>query len=141
MVEVLITIAKEIRQARNRGEALGLSGDELAFYDALEVNDSAVKVLGDAILRTIAIQLVDTVRQNVAIDWTIKESVRASIRRAVKRVLRRYGYPPNKRDQAAQTVLEQAERCIRIGRPRADNPAPHKNQSHSTCPLNRFIVA
>ena len=109
VVEVLITIAKEIRQARGRGEALGLSEDELAFYDALEVNDSAVKVLGDKTLRTIAIELVDTVRQNVAIDWTIKESVRASIRRAVKRVLRRYGYPPDKRDQASQTVLEQAE--------------------------------
>lgn len=109
VVEELINIAKEIRQARDRGEALGLSEDELAFYDALEVNDSAVTVLGDETLRTIAIQLVVTVRQSVAIDWTIKESVRAKIRRDVKRILRRHRYPPDKRDQASRTVLEQAE--------------------------------
>jgi len=109
VIEELIEIAKEIRQAQKRGEELGLSDDELAFYDALEVNDSAVQVLGDETLRAIAVELVETVRQNVSIDWTLKESVRAKLRRAVKRVLRRHGYPPDKQESATETVLEQAE--------------------------------
>jgi type I restriction enzyme R subunit len=98
-----------LRQARDRGEELGLSRDELAFYDALETNDSAVQVLGDETLRTIATELVRTVRNNVTIDWTMKESVRANLRRLVKRILRNYGYPPDKQAKAAETVLEQAE--------------------------------
>jgi type I restriction enzyme R subunit len=85
------------------------SEDELAFYDALEVNDSAVKVLGDDTLRTIARELVDTVRKNVTIDWTIRDNVRAQLRVYVKRILRKYGYPPDKQEKATQTVLEQAE--------------------------------
>ena len=109
VVEELIEIAKEIRQTQDRGEELGLSDDELAFYDALEVNDSAVEVLGDETLRTIAAELVEAVRQNVTIDWTLKESVRAKLRRAVKRVLRRHGYPPDKQESATATVIEQAE--------------------------------
>ena len=109
VIEELIEIAKEMRQAQDRGEELGLSDDELAFYDALEVNDSAVEVLGDETLRTIAVELVETVRQNVSIDWTIKESVRAKLRVMVKRVLRRHGYPPDKQAKATETVLEQAE--------------------------------
>ena len=109
VIEELIEIAQEIRQAQDRGEELGLSDDELAFYDALEVNDSAVEVLGDETLRTIAVELVETVRQNVSIDWTLKESVRAKLRRAVKRVLRRHGYPPDKQESATATVIEQAE--------------------------------
>ena len=109
VIEELIEIAKEMRQAQDRGEELGLSEDELAFYDALEVNDSAVEVLGDEMLRTIAVELVETVRQNVTIDWTLKESVRAKLRVMVKRVLRRHGYPPDKQDKATATVLEQAE--------------------------------
>ena len=109
VIEELIEIAQEIRQAQDRGEELGLSDDELAFYDALEVNDSAVEVLGDETLRTIAVELVETVRQNVSIDWTLKESVRAKLRRAVKRVLRRHGYPPDKQERATATVIEQAE--------------------------------
>ncbi len=109
VIEELIAIAKEMRQAQDRGEELGLSDDELAFYDALEVNDSAVEVLGDETLRTIAIELVNTVRQNVSIDWTLRENVRAKLRVMVKRVLRRYGYPPDKQEQATATVLEQAE--------------------------------
>ena len=109
VIEKLIEIAKEMRQAQKRGDDLGLSDEELAFYDALETNDSAVKVLGDETLRTIAIELVETVRRNVSIDWTIKESSRANIRRMVKRILRKHGYPPDKQEKAAETVLEQAE--------------------------------
>ena len=109
VIAELIGIAEDIRQAQDRGEELGLSEEELAFYDALETNDSAVQVLGDETLKTIAIELVDTVRRSVTIDWTIKESVRARIRLAVKRILRKYGYPPDKQEKAAQTVLEQAE--------------------------------
>jgi type I restriction enzyme R subunit len=81
----------------------------LAFYDALETNDSAVQVLGDDQLRTIARELVKTVRANVTIDWTVRENVRANLRVLVKRLLRRYGYPPESREKATQTVLEQAE--------------------------------
>ncbi len=109
VIEELIGIAKEMRQAQDRGEALGLSDEELAFYDALEVNDSTVKVLGAETLRTIAIELVETVQRNVSIDWTLKESARAKIRVMVKRLLRKHGYPPNKQTKAAETVLEQAE--------------------------------
>ncbi len=92
-----------------RGESLGLTEDELAFYDALETNDSAVKVLGDETLREIARELVETVRRNVTIDWTLRENVRAQMRVMVKRILRKYGYPPDKQEKATQTVLEQAE--------------------------------
>lgn len=109
VIEELIVLAKEMRQADRRGEDLGLSAEELAFYDALETNDSAVKVLGDNTLRTIAQELVRTVRNNVTIDWTIRENVRAHLRVMVKRVLRKYGYPPDKQEKATQTVLEQAE--------------------------------
>ena len=109
VIEKLIEIAREMRQAQDRGDALGLSEEELAFYDALETNDSAVEVLGDETLKTIAIELVETVRKSVTIDWTIKESVRAKIRLAVKRILRKHGYPPDKQAKATQTVLEQAE--------------------------------
>lgn len=109
VIEELIQLAKEMREADGKGEALGLTDDEVAFYEALEVNDSAVKVLGDETLRTIARELVDTVRKNVSIDWTVKESVRAKLRVMVKRILRKYGYPPDKQEKATQTVLEQAE--------------------------------
>ena len=109
VIEELIALAKDMRQAQARGEEMRLSEDELAFYDALETNDSAVKVLGDETLRTIARELVATVRQNVAIDWTVRENVRAQLRVLVKRILRKYGYPPDKQEKATQTVLEQAE--------------------------------
>jgi type I restriction enzyme R subunit len=109
VIEELIQLAKDMREANARGEALGLSDDELAFYDALETNDSAVKVLGDETLRTIARELVATVRNNVTIDWTLRENVRAQLRVLVKRVLRKHGYPPDKQEKATQTVLEQAE--------------------------------
>ncbi len=109
VIEELIQLARELREANARGEELGLSEDELAFYDALETNDSAVQVLGDETLRAIAQELVETVRGNVTIDWTLRENVRANLRRLVKRTLRRYGYPPDKQEKATRTVLEQAE--------------------------------
>jgi type I restriction enzyme R subunit len=108
VIEELIALAKEMREASARGESLRLSEDELAFYDALETNDSAVKVLGDETLRTIAQELVRTVRANITIDWTLRENVRAQIRVLVKRILRKYGYPPDKQEKATETVLEQA---------------------------------
>ena len=109
VIEELIGIAREMREAGARGEALGLSDDELAFYDALAVNDSAVQVLGDRALRGIARELVETVRGNVTIDWTLRENVRAHLRRLVRRVLRKHGYPPDQQESATRTVLEQAE--------------------------------
>ena len=109
VIEELIQTAKELHEAAERGEELGLSSDELAFYDALETNDSAVQVLGDETLCTIATELVNIVSKNVTIDWTMKESVRANLRRLVKRILRKHGYPPDKQDRAAETVIEQAE--------------------------------
>jgi type I restriction enzyme R subunit len=109
VIEELIALAKEMNDADKRGEELNLSEDELAFYDALETNDSAVKILGEPTLRKIAHELVDIVRKNVTIDWTVRENVRAQLRVLVKRVLRKYGYPPDKQEKATQTVLEQAE--------------------------------
>ena len=109
VIEELIQLAREMREANLRGERLGLSEDELAFYDALETNDSAVAVLGDEVLRAIARELVQTVRNNVTIDWTLRENVRAQLRVLVRRILRRNGYPPDKQEKATQTVLEQAE--------------------------------
>lgn len=108
VIEELIELAKEMREANRRGEILNLNEEELAFYDALEVNDSAVKILGDETLRTIARELVETMRNNVTIDWTLKESVQAKLRVMVKRVLKKYGYPPDKQKKATDTVLAQA---------------------------------
>jgi type I restriction enzyme, R subunit len=108
VIEELIALAKDMRAANARGENLGLSENELAFYDALETNDSAVKVLGDETLRAIARELVRTVRNNVKIDWTLRENVRAQLRVLVKRILRKHGYPPDKQEKATNTVLEQA---------------------------------
>lgn len=109
VIEELLELARQLREADRRGEDLKLSEDELAFYDALETNDSAVKVLGDQILCQIARELAETVRNNTSIDWTRRESVRAKLRVLVKRILRKYGYPPDKQEKATQTVLEQAE--------------------------------
>jgi len=109
VIEELIELAKQMRDADRRGVDLGLSEDELAFYDALETNDSAVAVLGDETLRGIARELVEAVRNNVTIDWTLRENVRAQLRVIVKRILRKHGYPPDKQEKATQTVLEQAE--------------------------------
>ncbi len=109
VIEELIELARDMREANARGEQLGLSDDELAFYDALETNDSAVQVLGDETLRDIARELVGTVQRNVTIDWTMRENVRANLRRLVRRILRKHGYPPDKQEKATLTVLEQAE--------------------------------
>ncbi len=109
VIEELIQLAREMREATSRGERLGLNEDELAFYDALETNDSAVQVLGDETLRAIARELVETVRSNVTIDWTLRENVRAQLRVLVRRILRKHGYPPDKQEKATLTVLEQAE--------------------------------
>ncbi|GAB4425063.1 MAG: hypothetical protein OHK0032_19250 [Thermodesulfovibrionales bacterium] len=109
VIAELIELAKEMRDAHKRGEELNLTDEELAFYDALETNDSAVKILGDETLRNIARELVETVRKNVTIDWTVKESVKARLRTLVKRILRKYGYPPDKQEKATRLVLEQAE--------------------------------
>jgi type I restriction enzyme, R subunit len=109
VIEALIDLAKQMRAADARGVALGLTEDELAFYDALGVNDSAVAVLGDETLRDIARELVATVKANVTIDWTVRENVQAHLRVLVKRCLRKHGYPPDKQARATITVLEQAE--------------------------------
>jgi type I restriction enzyme R subunit len=109
VIAELIDLAKQMREGQKRGADLGLSDDEIAFYDALEVNDSAVKELGDPILKQIAQELVLRVRQSVTIDWTLRENARAQIRVLVRRILRKYGYPPDKQEKATQTVLEQAE--------------------------------
>jgi type I restriction enzyme R subunit len=109
VIEELIKLAQEIREAGGRGQQLGLSEDEVAFYDALETNDSAVAVLGDATLKKIAQELVSTVRRNATIDWNLRESARAKMRVMVKRLLKKYGYPPDKTEHATQLVLAQAE--------------------------------
>lgn len=109
IIEELIQLARDIKEADKRGEELGLNSDEVAFYDALEVNDSAVQVLGDENLRLIAQELVKAVKANVTIDWSLRENIRANLRVIIKRILRRYGYPPDKQAKATETVLEQAE--------------------------------
>jgi len=109
VIQELIELAKDIKKADARGEELGMSEQELAFYDALSNNESARQVLGNDKLRELAIVLVDRVKQNATIDWSIKESVRARITVMVKRLLRQYGYPPDKQAIATETVLQQAQ--------------------------------
>ena len=109
VITELIDIAKELRDASKRGEQLGLNDDEVALYDALATNDTAINVMGDRQLAVIALELVKSVRANVTIDWTVKQSARARIRILIKRILRRYGYPPDLEDSATDLVLEQAE--------------------------------
>ncbi len=108
VIQELIKIAKEIREVDKEGERLGLSADEVAFYNALEVNDSAVQVLGDETLKVIAREIAEKVRANATIDWTIRESARARLMVIVKRTLNKYGYPPDKQQKAVDTVLKQA---------------------------------
>lgn len=109
IIQELINIAKEIKEADKEGERLGLTKDEVAFYNALEVNDSAVQVLGDDQLKEIAREITDKVRANASIDWTIRESARAKLMVLVKRTLTKWGYPPDKQAKAIETVLKQAE--------------------------------
>ena len=112
-IEELIELGKKVREEKNRGKKLNMSEDEIAFYDALEVNDSAVKILGDKALRTIALELTRMIRNSVTIDWTQRENVRADIRLKVKKILRKYGYPPDRQKKATKTVLEQADLIAR----------------------------
>lgn len=109
IIQELINIAKQIKEADKEGEKLGLNNDEVAFYNALEVNDSAVQVLGDETLKDIAREIADKVRANATIDWTIRESARARLMVLVRRTLNKYGYPPDKQQKAVDTVLKQAE--------------------------------
>lgn len=109
IIQELIDLAKEVKASDERGVKLGLSQDELAFYDALEVNDSAVQVLGDEQLRLIAREVAEKVKANATIDWTIRESARAKLMVLVRRTLNKYGYPPDKQQKAIETVLKQAE--------------------------------
>jgi type I restriction enzyme R subunit len=109
IIEELIKMAKDMEASMKRGEDLGLSEDELAFYDALCVNDAAVKIMGDDILKQIAHDLSESIRKNITIDWKLKESVRARMRTKIKQLLRKYGYPPDQQDNAVKTVMEQAE--------------------------------
>jgi type I restriction enzyme R subunit len=109
VIQELIELAKKIREADKEGERLGLNEDEVAFYNALEVNDSAVQVLGDQQLKEIAREIADKIRANATIDWTIRESARAKLMVVVRRTLNKYGYPPDKQQKAIDTVLKQAE--------------------------------
>lgn len=109
MIQELIALAKEIRSARQRGKEEGLSEDEIAFYDALAENESAVEVMGDKNLRVIAQELLSSLKSNVSVDWAHRDTARARMRVLVKRILRKYGYPPDLEDAAVQTVLQQAE--------------------------------
>ena len=109
VIDELINLARDIKEADRKGEDLGLDFREYAFYTALEVNDSAVALLGDDVLRHIAQELVDTVRKNASIDWTVRENVQAKMRIAVKRILRKHGYPPDMEKKATETVIKQAK--------------------------------
>jgi type I restriction enzyme R subunit len=109
VLEELIRLAKEMEAATQRGVDLGLTDDEVAFYDALATNDSAVQAMGDAKLRLIASELIPQVKKSVTIDWTLRESARARIKVMVKRILNKYGYPPDLQEEAVRTVLLQAE--------------------------------
>ena len=108
VIEELIGLAKDMRAAAERGEAFGLSDGEFAFSDALETNDSAVQILGDETLRTIARERVERVKADTTIDWTMRENVRAQLRVIVRRTPRKYGYPPDGQEKATGTVREQA---------------------------------
>ena len=109
MIEELIKLAKAMAAATQRGEDLGLTDDEVAFYDSLATNESAIEAMGDDKLKVIAAELITSVRRNVTIDWTLRESARSKIRVIVKRILNKYGYPPDLQEETVKTVLRQAE--------------------------------
>jgi len=113
VIRALIELAREMREANARGERLGLTEDEVAFYDALRANQSAADVLGDAQLRVIAREVAETVRKNATIDWAKWETARANLRRWVRRSLRSHGYPPDQQEAATLLVIEQAELLAR----------------------------
>jgi len=109
VIEELIKLAKEMDAATKRGQDLGLNEDEIAFYDALAANESAVKAMGNDELKVIAAELVTQVRKSITIDWAVRESARARIKVMVKRILKKHGYPPDLQEEATKTVLAQAE--------------------------------
>ena len=109
VIEELIAMAKKFRAAASRGEEMGLSEDEVRFYDALADNESAVRELSDDILKKIAQELTDSLRRNLTVDWSERESVRAKLRLMVKRILRKYRYPPDEQEKAVELVLQQAQ--------------------------------
>ena len=109
VLQELIELAHDIREARKRGEEEGLTEEEIAFYDALATNESAIEVLGNDSLKLIAHELLESLKSNVTVDWSHRESARARMRVLVKRILRKYGYPPDLQDAAIRTVLQQAE--------------------------------
>jgi type I restriction enzyme R subunit len=113
MINELIALAKDLKAAQQRGEDQGLTPEELAFYDALAENESAVEAMGSEQLRVIAHELLEQLRQNVTVDWHHRESARARMRVLVKRILKRFGYPPDLADEAVMTVLAQAEVLLR----------------------------
>jgi type I restriction enzyme R subunit len=108
VIEELLELARKVREEKNRGKQKNMTEDEIAFYDALGANDSAVKILGDETIRKIALELTQMIRNSVTIDWTQRESVQAEIRLKVKKILRKYGYPPDREKTATETVLKQA---------------------------------
>jgi type I restriction enzyme R subunit len=109
VIEELIAMAKSFNEAARRGESLGLTPEELAFYDALETNEASVRQLGDAALKEIARQLTDYLRKNLSVDWSVRETVRAKMRAQVKLILKRHKYPPDLEARAIELVLKQAE--------------------------------
>ncbi|MFO1003851.1 MAG: DUF3387 domain-containing protein [Planctomycetaceae bacterium] len=109
VIEELIRLAKEMEAAQKRGEELGLNDDEIAFYDALATNESALQAMGDDKLKVIAAELIKMVRKSVTIDWNLRDGARAKIRVIVKRILNKWGYPPDLQEEAVKTVLQQAE--------------------------------
>ena len=109
VIEELIEMARKFQVAAQRGESLGLNSDEMAFYDALAMNEAAVRELGDETLKKIAVELTQSLRKSVTVDWAKRETVRAKLRVMVKTLLRRYKYPPDRQEEATDTVLRQAE--------------------------------
>ncbi|MHB1581916.1 MAG: type I restriction endonuclease subunit R [Acidithiobacillus sp.] len=109
VIEELIALAKQMSEATRRGQDMGLNEDEIAFYDALAANESAVQAMGNDELKVIAAELVTQVRKSVSIDWTVRESARARIKVMVKRILKKHGFPPDLQEEATKTVLAQAE--------------------------------
>jgi type I restriction enzyme R subunit len=109
IIEELIQMAKKFQEAAQRGDSLGLNVDELSFYDALATNEAAVRELGDATLKKIAVELTQNLRKSVTVDWAKRETVRARLRVMVRTLLRRYKYPPDRQEEATETVLKQAE--------------------------------
>jgi len=109
IIAELVKLAKQMRDENNRHEQLGLSIAEAAFYDAIVSNDAAVLVMGDKVLKKIAVELVVAVQSSATIDWSLKESVRAAMRSKIRRLLAKYDYPPDYEERAVELVLEQAE--------------------------------